>query len=308
MRIDFLATEPHYRDHLHDLWLALPEGVGGNLHNDTVFKGDTPVVVASWKDALTARRKGRPVILMEHGAGQTYQGVNHPSYVGASEREGVMLYLAPSERCADEHRAVCPDIPVEVVGCPKLDAYINRFWPNAAHVAVAHHWTCGIAPETRSAWPHFHAAYGPVASALGDYGPTRLLIGHAHPRALDKLSGPMQRKHMRVVPDFAGVVANARVLVVDNSSVGAEWLALDRPVVWLNAPWYRKDVHHGGRFWDWAQAGHQVDEPEDLEAAIMDALDNDPYAEARRAIVPSIYANLGHATEAAVAAVLRHTS
>ncbi len=312
MILDAIATEQHYLDHILPIWEELPLPERGNLHVPDALavglrlRGHTPTpltplpwngrptLVSAWKDADRARRVGRPVVLMEHGAGQTYEGVENASYAGAPDRRGVTLYLAPSERVAALHTAAHPDIPVEVIGCPKLDALTVAPSPQAG-VCVAHHWNCNVAPETRSAWGDFHTAYRPIAA-------TRTLYGHAHPRA-PRLSTMMKKHGITYIPTFRDVVETCRVLVVDNSSIGAEWIALDRPIVWLNAACYRRDVHHGGRFWEWAAAGTQVDHPADLADAITEAETTDPHAEARRAIAPTIYANVGSAAAAAAAAL-----
>lgn len=298
MKIDALASERHYLDHIRPVWAALNLTERGRFTQGRRGEpggGENPVLVASWKDARRATRYGRKVILMEHGAGQSYVGVDHPSYVGSSDRAGVVLYLAPSERVAEIHLAAHPEIPVEAVGCPKLDALFRVPCP-ADGVAITHHWSCTVVPETTSAWTHFHSAYRDLAEQ-------HRVIGHAHPRAARNLSPMMKRHGMGFRPEFTQVVAEARVLVVDNSSVGAEWMALDRPVIWLNPPWYRRDVEHGGRFWDWATGGLQVDDPADLPAAIAGSLACDPMADARRKLAPSIYANLGAAALAAADAI-----
>lgn len=294
-----LASESHYFAHMMpvlDCWGA--DRV--RLHRDSrsIEWGSEPVLVASWKDARTATRKGHPVILMEHGAGQSYVGVDNPAYVGASDRNGVILYLAPNESAAERHRVAHPEIPVEVVGCPKLDGLLAMERPDGHRVGLTHHWNTGIAPETRSAFPHFAGAYPALAERFD-------VIAHAHPRDLGSPAW-FRRRRIEFTPIFDDLVRQATVLVVDNSSVGAEWLALDRPIVWLNAPWYRRDVQHGGRFWEWARAGLEVDDPADLATAVAASLACDPMADARRKMIPSLYANLGCATQAAAAAIRSH--
>lgn len=302
MRLDAIASERHYADHLLPVWRALEGDITeGHLTlpgaaPGSVQWGATPVLVASSKDARTATRKGHPVILMEHGADQSYIGVDHPSYNGASDRNGVILYLAPNEGAAEVHRAAHPTIPVAVVGCPKLDALIDVPRPTEPCVAITHHWNTGIVPETRPAFPHFCSAYPGLAERF----PT---IAHAHPRAAAAQSVWFKRHRFTWVPSFPDVVAQATVLVVDNSSAGMEWMALDRPVVWLNPPWYRRDVHHGGRFWERAAGGIQIDHPDQLESAVAASIACDPLSGERRRIVPSIYANLGTATQAAADAI-----
>ena len=291
-----IASEQHYADHLLPVWLEL----GGNPDalNNRLGWGATPVLVASWKDARTATRKGHPVVLMEHGAGQSYVGVDNPAYVGATNRNGVILYLAPNESAAERHRAAHPGIPVEVVGCPKLDALTRLPRPSSLTVAITHHWNTGIVPETVSAFPHFVSAYPALRDRFD-------VLAHAHPRGTAHQAW-FKRNGFRYAPTFAQVVAEATVLVVDNSSVGAEWLALDRPIVWLNDPAYRRDVHHGGRFWEWARMGLEVNDPRELPTAVAASLACDPMAGTRRLLAPTLYANLGSATTVAVDAIRSH--
>lgn len=296
MNLDALASEPHYLDHIRPVWEAL-DGPG-TLHSTgrTIAWGDTPVLVSGWKDARSATRKGHPVILMEHGADQSYIGVDNGSYIGASDRFGVILYLAPNEGAAAKHLAAHPDIPVRVVGCPKLDGLLAVDRPTDPVVAITHHWNTGIVPETVPAFPHFCSAYPALAERFH-------VIGHGHPRSAARMSLWFKRHGIEWVPRFEDVVARAMVLVVDNSSAGVEWMALDRPVVWLNAPWYRRDVHHGGRFWERAAGGVQVDHPDDLAAAVAASITTDPLAHERRKLIPELYANPGTAAQAAADAI-----
>lgn len=291
--IDALASEMHYADHIRPVWDALPDK--GRFHTKPSRLADgPPTMVASYVDAH--RASGRPVIYMEHGAGQTYRpGV--PSYAGGRGKSHVALFLSPSEAVAARNRQAYPSAAHAVVGCPMLDRWIGHKPANGEPVvAFAWHWEgLGVAPEARSAFGHY-------AQALPSL-PFKML-GHGHPRAMKRLR-PFYAKHgIETVESFAEVLERADVLVFDNTSAGFMFAATDRPVVVLDAPWYRKAW--GGRFWDWADVGVRISEPRDLERAITMALhDQSTLRYNRRRIVREIYGELdGRDTARAVGAIV----
>lgn len=107
------------------------------------------------------------------------------------------------------------------------------------------------------------------------------------------------------VQRFDRILEQADVLAVDNSSVLYEFAATDRPVVAINAKSYRRDVHHGLRFWDHIP-GVQCDSPADLPGAILTALDDAPEWQAtRRAAMDVVFPiRDGRASERAASALL----
>ena len=141
-----------------------------------------------------------------------------------------------------------------------------------------------MCPETRTALPHYR-------DAIAELARTSIVIGHGHPR-IWSFAEPFYRSvGIEPVRDFDEFVSRASVIVADNTSAAWEAMTLDRPVVWLNAPWYRRHIEHGLRFWELAGSGVQVDEPSQLAAGILLALSDEPdQAEARRAAVPQVYA------------------
>lgn len=301
MKIDALATEPHYLDHLKPVWDALPENAKGTLHtrSSNINHERTVTLAASFKDMQAARHRLRPVIMMEHGAGQTYDTNVSQSYIGAEDRYGVVGVLVPNSRAAIIHRNAHPEIPVAVVGCPKLDAMLTRPAPVDEVPAISFHWDCNVCPETRSAMPHYRSGLKMLRENLST------VLGHAHPRIWPHAVQSYRQAGIEPVEHFADIAQRASVYVCDNSSTLFEFAALGRPVVLMNAPWYRKDVHHGGRFWEWSSIGTNVEHPRDLLPAIEQALANPNENDDQRAfIADDIYPHLGNSTPFAVEAVL----
>lgn len=306
MKLDVVTSYPHYTDHIAPVWHAIPTEHQGTFYahyriegyperygiQPTYYRGRsrlTPLLraeqrltlVASYQNLLGVNTTERPVVYMEHGNGQTFEGRVHPSYANGLERKNVHLILVPAKRVADK---VVADAAVRIVGCPKLD-----YWHRQARkphrrpplVALSFHWDATERfPESRSAWPHYTSLL-PMLTAMRNAGEIDLL-GHGHPLIIDKLIPHYQRHGIRYTRDFSRVLAEADVYVNDSSSTLYEFASLNRPVVVLNAPWYRRDVEHGLRFWEYADVGIQVDEADDVPDAIRAALDDPPTQRTRR--------------------------
>jgi hypothetical protein len=253
---------------------------------------DGTVVVASLRDARSVRQN--PVVYVEHGAGQHY-GEAVPGFPGGPNLDQVVLFICPSERVGDLWRARYPDVRVAVVGCPALDCHLDGTYPAVERAArrnvyVTCHWDAGgevEIPEVRPALPYYEDALPALRDALQRSG--FRLCGHAHP----KHSGPSRRLWARLgvpyEPDPDVVLAAAALLIADNTSLMYEAAALDVPVLALNAPWYRRDVQHGLRFWTHVP-GLQCNEPEDLERLVAQAL-RDPIPRLRAEAASYVYAH-----------------
>lgn len=274
MLLDALATEPQYLVHVLPAWLAVESR--GTLWTSTdaaaevvrrahpgedvrVLQGGElprPVLVASYRDHGVARRRRAPAVAyMEHGTGQSYAGdrrwAAHPAYAGGGGHEGVGLILAPNVPAALRWTARYPGVPVHVIGATRLLPPPEA--GGAPLLVVSFHWQ-GAIPELRGALQHYRPRLRLLAGALP-------MAGHAHPRFAKVARRVFQAAGIPFLDSLEEVAARATVYAVDNSSTLWE-LGLTRPVIALNAPWYRRDVDHGLRFW--SHAGLQADDPDVL--------------------------------------------
>jgi hypothetical protein len=266
MKIRLVARKPHYRDHLLPIWNQLPE--------EAKLRGEPTrfdlLLVAGASD----RRHGNPYVLVEHGVGFSWQGIDNPSYSGGSSHNDCELFICPNDTVGDRWRSRYPDARIAVVGCPRLDAYHDHVPPERT-VAITFHWDCRLCPETRSAWPHYQPGIRKMVQAYREQG--WAVLGHAHPRYRNVLRPVWERLGVKWTDD---PLRDASVLIADATSLMAEMHALGRPVLALNAPWYRRDVHHGMRFWEWPLRA--VDGPQEASQVSLDSLtvpaDWKPYA------------------------------
>ncbi len=326
--LDFFASKTQYLDHLAPIWSALPAdhrgdflaGAGSLVSEraalDYGITTEAPdrgrdrtrtVVVASYGDLRAIGR--RSSVFVEHGAGQIYypDGPPHPSSPGGPGRDSVRLFVVPNLTVAARNSRFYRTTPNAVVGCPKLDPWHRNPptpWTAASGrppvVALSFRWPCGLAPECRGALDHYRGALRRVAEAFPG------AIGHAHPNHHADLYGTCRAAGLEPVARFSEVLDRADIYCVDNSSTMFEFASTGRPVVVLNAPWYRRDVSHGLRFWDAADVGIGVDNPDELVDTIRLALTDPPdVAERRRARAADVYAATdGAATRRAVDAIV----
>lgn len=287
------ATQPHYIDHLAPVVAATgapllvptePLAAHARARHLPVEIGKPrqpggPVLIAGYRCSYDVHR-ARPLVLLEHGAGQTYVDVNHMGYAGG---EGwgtrLALVLSPGPHAAAAWRRSYPRTPVVEIGCPRLDV-LRRLSPGPRSLrldarvtaAVTFHWRCRKGVETGTAWDDWRAAVGNLAAR-----PDVRLLGHWHPR-WEQERAPLRRwwEHLGVetVPSVERLFAQADVLVADNTSLLYEFAATGRPVLCLNGASWRRDVEHGLRFWSHVP-GHMLDPGDDLLTGVLTALDDD---------------------------------
>ena len=301
--IDVYASERHYIDHLAPVWHALdPQyrlrfivsnstmqqyAANKGIYAEVGQPSGNLTLVASYGDY---RRTKGPVVFMEHGIGHSYSN-DHPSYVGGRGKDRTVLFLCQNHLTAEKNQLTYPHIPSVIVGTPKLDNVAVRP-AQGRTVAVSFHWECKVAPETRSSLPHFKPIL-PILQKAKDIN----LIGHAHPRT--GFNKSVQRIYAQLgieyVHTFDEVLDRADLYIIDNSSSAYEFAAAGRHVLHLNAPWYRKDVNHGLRFWDYIP-GPTADKVTEVLPLVRKLLDYpESYEHQRQTVVDTLYPFRGHA-------------
>lgn len=128
--IDAFSSSPAYDHHIAPVFDALPPEHRGTFHRPESLRQrdpSRPVLVASYRDAMTMG--GSPLIHLDHGAGQTYNGderaLRNGSYAGGDGLDGVRLFLCASERVASMWRERYPEARAISVGVPKLDRWVE---------------------------------------------------------------------------------------------------------------------------------------------------------------------------------------
>lgn len=328
-KVDFFVWARHYHDHAAPIWNKLPDNIKGNYHisthlhnisdyNLSEFINENIIIHSSIDTAIKElrRKKGvlvvfgldkkmfsainRPFILVSHGVGQTIEEDN--KYIPYHKK--CLLYILPNKIVENVYKRNYPHVKTAVVGCPKLDYWHTHPGEPKAEkpvVAISFHFENSVAPEMRSAWPYFK----PALKNLALQKKWRVL-GHGHPGIIDELTPYYQKLGIEVVRDFTEVMKRANLYICDNSSTLYEFASTNRPVVVLNAPWYRRDIERGIRFWEHADVGVNCDNPDDLLAKIEEALIDPPEQKRlREKAVKAVYAVTdGTASQRAVKAII----
>jgi len=326
--VDVLAGHPHFVRHTEAVWRAMPPEMRGAFYttraldpglselarNSRGGRGDL-TLVCSYGDLVSATINdngvnGRPVVFMEHGAGFTFAdpttGIAYSSYSGSPDRPQVALFLNPNEYVSRANARAHPSTPQVTIGTPAMDRWYNdppttpyqRGEAELPTVALSFHWDCALAPGTRSTYRHFHGKLDEVA-----HSEHWNFVGTAHPRMRVQASLEYNTLGVPFVENPDDILATADLLIFDATSFGYEFASLNRPVVVMNAPWYRDEPDDGIRFWQHIP-GIQVDEPSDLHEAVLDALDDTLLVQhQRQAAIEAVYPYRGDAAARAVAAI-----
>ncbi len=158
----------------------------------------------------------------------------NPAYAGGDGRHGVIAFLCPNEYAAARNRAAHPDVPVVVIGSPRLAAL--QALPAAPPpvdrpvVAFGFHWPCTVSPEAGTGWSHWRAALEKLVAAGGFE-----VLGHGHPRAWPDLEPAYRDLGIEPVRDFDEVLGRAHVYACDNSCVDPATPVLCADLMWRPA-------------------------------------------------------------------------
>jgi hypothetical protein len=312
---DFFARRRYYIDHMAPIWNALPADRRGLFHvtEDLVDyargelddaqivivdgytpSGDNPILCAAYADmSRAARNKQRKIVTIEHGTGHGFGTDAYPN-AEKGKRDQVHLALMPNDYTAAKARAVRPT-RVEVIGTPKMDEWapfeLQEFPETDEPVlAIAFHWG-----DRRSRPPESGSAFEHYQDILPELARRYHVIGHGHPLATPAHREAFEQAGIEWVSDLREVFRRADMLINDLSSILYEFLVTGKPVIVLNAPWFRRGVHWGIRFWDYAEVGVHVAGPDELFHAIEWTTDHyGTVREAeRRQAVHDLYPYLG---------------
>ena len=307
MPVDFFASHPHYIDHAAPVFRALGETAGAfrvpdhltryleryGIENTPTDPGN-PLVFLSYGE-LSRLPRNAGLIFLAHGAEQPYDGKAHLPRIPSLKLVLTNPTSAPLLKRGNQQAEVVS------VGCPKLDRYHGREFPrhDPPVICFSHHWNQRSKPETASGWEWSREAIEQFAKST-DY----TVVIHKHPADRRDIEGWAKRIGCEFISEFSDVLETADLYVCDNSSTLYEFAATDRPVVCLSPPFYRRDRHHGLRFWD-AMPGIDCGVIAHLPAVIDEALaDSDHRKAQRKAAVHAAYGEVdGKATERAADAI-----
>lgn len=269
--LDCYVSQPHYITHIAPVWKSL-SGTGRfivkkkELVDHATANGvraevgspksesRRPVLVAGGADLQSVG--DRPVVFMEHGAGQTYVDSDNISYAGGLGRERVELFLCPNKAVSRKNKAVYPDADYAIVGSPYLDAWFLRKEElaeqrkrSAPVIVISFHWPARVSIESGTAWPDWCGQLADLKKACDRRG--WQLRGHGHPKVIDNLKRAYKEAGIRVIESWREVLAQASLYIVDNSSTLYEFAAVgEGKTLALRSSKWRPNVHHGLRFWD----------------------------------------------------------
>ena len=237
------------------------------------------------------------IILLEHGAGQTYRKGARVYDPSGDTRAvpSVTLYLATNDRIAEQMRPRLPNATIAVVGSPAVE---HLWWEEVAsnRITFAVHWASPLQiPEAGTSWPWSMRILRRLHELYGD----RLLV-HAHPRIAYRVERDLRRARLDIEfePEWDRAALDTSILVCDNSSIIWEADALGIGLVLMDPPNWNPNADHGLR-WGWQ--AEKIPRIRNTEA-VKDAMRLAHRPDAK------VFGKLTGATARAVEAIIDHVS
>jgi hypothetical protein len=287
LKIHAVGSRPNYWRHVRPIFKALPVELRGEVLDGTQprtqrIDRDDVFLIGGYSDLATAG--GRRTIYIEHGAGQTYNGTrrhHRAHYPGGEHPDNVIGYICPNEIVAESWGR-----PAIAVGCPALASVGSR---RGGWIVVTFHFDAPfVSPEARSARPHYLDDLHHIVTWVREECWSNKVLGHAHPRD-HRAAGIWKMLDVPFEPDPDEALRKADLVLADNTSFAYEAAALGIPNVALNAPWYRREVEHGLRFWE-HPPGLMVDDAWGLmKHEVTDWIDNEENHAIRKRAVKRAY-------------------
>lgn len=307
-KIDFYASEQHYFDHIYPIWKELPienRGtffVSEKISTDCIetkigFPSNNITLVSSYSDYKMTKKQ---VIYMEHGIGNTYSN-DSPYYAGGFGKDRVVLFLNNHILTQNKNIKTYPKVKGVIIGTPKCDQIKEKHTDNKQYViCFSFHWDCDVVPETKSAFS-FYKDEVIKLSKNKDFK----VIFHGHPRNETVWNKFCLENNIERVKNIEEVFERSDLYICDNSSSIYEFILTSKPVIVLNAPWYRKWINHGIRFWNYIP-GPQVNHPNELLNTINKMTQNPKdWLDERNKVIKILYPNLGTASKVAAEEIVK---
>ena len=315
--IGYLEHFPHYRRHT----VGIIEELAHRGHTIQIDTHRRNMLVAGRIDAERALwRHGQApaperLIMVEHGSGQTYVDRNGEKWDagGPTPDPNVTLFLAPSQRVADQCASTYPNADRLVVGSPAVERLrrlrsehiagrILEEKAPATAFAFTCHWRAPLAggrnavPEIGSSWPWSKQVLLAMRLAFGED-----VVVHGHPRIQHSTLFTARNLGMRFESEWDRLAVRTKILVADNTSVMWEALTVGIPVVAMSPPEWRLDAPHGfPRFGPDAWPLRLITDPEATKATIEAAIADGEVAD------PGVYDQTGSPTIRAADAIEAH--
>lgn len=235
-----------------------------------------------------------PFALIEHGAGQSYDS-KIPGWCRGSNKymHRVKLFMATNKYCLEPFKKNNPEVKAKIIGCPKIDWVEKKpMTTDDPLIVFSWHWSCNSLPETLGGFDYWKSEVVNVSKHFN-------VAIHGHPRLQGDTEPFCLQNNIRFIKDFNEVLATADIYAIDNSSTMFEFALTGRPIIVLNNPWFRRDVNHGMRFWEFSNIGVNCDSRLDLMDSIDECLD-DEYEANRERISSLIYPFHKRSTEEAI--------